>query len=128
MLAGSLLALLPQHTLMQHMQLSCNGMYACRKYGDPRIVADAGYNLVYALHRFDYDADCDLFLKMVTGKLCCSFSLAALGSVLQAACRRCVYGTAVKLFADCCHMLPLHLCLAIRSMYGVLNPSDLPSC
>lgn len=41
---------------------------ACRKFGDPRLVFDAGYNLMWTLHCHNYDADCAAFLKVVVGE------------------------------------------------------------
>lgn len=41
----------------------------CRKYGDPRIILDTAYNLVYSWHSFSWDADCYMFLKMLMGAL-----------------------------------------------------------
>ena len=41
----------------------------CRKFGDPRLVLDVAYNLVYSWHFYSSDADCYLFLHMLMGKL-----------------------------------------------------------
>ena len=42
----------------------------CRRFGDPRLVLDTGYNLMWALHTHSYDADCAIFLKVVQGEAC----------------------------------------------------------
>lgn len=42
----------------------------CRKYGVPAAIAEAGYNLIDALSRYQYDADCELFEKIIFGDLC----------------------------------------------------------
>ena len=41
----------------------------CRKFGDPRLVLDVAYNLVYSWHVYSSDADCYLFLHMLMGKI-----------------------------------------------------------
>lgn len=41
----------------------------CRKYADPRIIMDMAYNLTYSWHKYSWDADCYLFIKMLMGAL-----------------------------------------------------------
>jgi hypothetical protein len=41
-----------------------------QKYGVHKVVVEVGYNLVDALKRYSYDADCEMFLKIVFGELC----------------------------------------------------------
>ena len=41
----------------------------CRKYGDPRMILEVGYNLTYSWHKYSCDADCCLVLKMLMGML-----------------------------------------------------------
>lgn len=41
----------------------------CRKYGDPRMILEVGYNLTYSWHKYSFDADCCLVLKMLMGML-----------------------------------------------------------
>jgi hypothetical protein len=40
------------------------------KFGLESAVVEYGYNLIDALKRFEYDADCELFLSIVNGELC----------------------------------------------------------
>ncbi|KAL0022336.1 hypothetical protein WJX77_001433 [Trebouxia sp. C0004] len=40
-----------------------------RKYGDPRMVLEVGYNLTYSWHKYSCDADCCLVLKMLMGDI-----------------------------------------------------------
>ena len=55
------------HLLSAYKGLSWDCPLVCRKYGDPRIVLEVAYNLIYSWHRFCCDADCCLFLKMLMG-------------------------------------------------------------
>ncbi|KAL0046820.1 hypothetical protein WJX82_010732 [Trebouxia sp. C0006] len=40
-----------------------------RKYGDPRMVLEVGYNLTYSWHKYSSDADCCLVLKVLMGNV-----------------------------------------------------------
>eukprot|EP01051_Picozoa_sp_SAG22_P020726 SAG22_NODE_4305_length_1311_cov_0.740924_2_plen_211_part_01 len=40
------------------------------KFGSERLIVEMAYNMVDALRRFEYDADCELFLKILFGQLC----------------------------------------------------------
>jgi hypothetical protein len=44
--------------------------YMQSKYGVQQVIVEMGYNLVDALKRFQYDADCELFHKVLFGELC----------------------------------------------------------
>lgn len=41
--------------------------YLQTKLGAPSQVVEAGYSLLFGLWRYQYDADCELFLKILTG-------------------------------------------------------------
>lgn len=53
--------------LFKHTDLA--SVIICRKYGDPRMILEVGYNLTYSWHKYSCDADCCLVLKMLMGKL-----------------------------------------------------------
>ena len=53
--------------LFKHIELA--SVIICRKYGDPRMILEVGYNLTYSWHKYSCDADCCLFLKMLMGML-----------------------------------------------------------
>lgn len=40
-----------------------------KKYGIQAVIADWGYNLVDAIKRYSWDADCEIFLKVLNGEL-----------------------------------------------------------
>jgi hypothetical protein len=44
--------------------------YMQSKYGVQQVIVEMGYNLVDALKRYQYDADCELFHKILFGELC----------------------------------------------------------
>ena len=60
---GETCLLLVMATISQQMAFWV--LTACRKFGDPRLVFDTGYNLMWTLHCHNYDADCAAFLKVV---------------------------------------------------------------
>uniref|UniRef100_A0A7S3G9G2 Translin-associated factor X-interacting protein 1 N-terminal domain-containing protein n=1 Tax=Palpitomonas bilix TaxID=652834 RepID=A0A7S3G9G2_9EUKA len=43
--------------------------YLKGRFGMQTMVADWGYNMLYALKKYSYDADCELFLKILIGEL-----------------------------------------------------------
>ena len=63
---------------------------ACRKFGDPRLVFDTGYNLMWTLHCHNYDADCAAFLKVVMSE--CTRSSTSTCFKADAPLRRAVQG------------------------------------
>ncbi|KAK3273618.1 hypothetical protein CYMTET_18149 [Cymbomonas tetramitiformis] len=40
-----------------------------KKYGVEAFVLEAGYNLLRSVHKYSYDADCEMFLKILTGEV-----------------------------------------------------------
>ena len=63
---------------------------ACRRFGDPRLVFDAGYNLMWTLHCHEYDADCAAFLKVVMSECTGHFTSTCLKT--EALLKRAVQG------------------------------------
>jgi hypothetical protein len=40
-----------------------------KKVGIPQAVVELGYNFIYSLQKYDYDADCEMFLKVFSGEV-----------------------------------------------------------